>query len=403
MREHPYTVPRVEVKRLRNKKILVLIRGHVADVLSALPALKALRRAYPRAFIAVMVNEYVLDALDDCPYVDKVIPGFLYRKRGRIARTVHAVAVFGQIVASYDVVLGFHNSPSALPLLAILAGARERFAYAQDGLLSRLLSSQLGREPDSNALRERNLRIVQALGVEGSATYPELDWLPQRVRNEVDEVLSRAGISKNVPFAVLQLSCNWGCNQWASAKWAELADFLRNDLGLVTTAIGTDDPSERAKLAEVQGLMKTELISLLGRTTLPQLFELVRRAALAIATDSALTQVTLAQRTPAVVMWGIEPIAPNGPLASEFGNAFEAVQHWEGPDKAPAPNRTCAMQGFGPKVSFCHGLNCRENSSLSRISVAEVKERIERVLKRSPRPERFAGHDSLTSRSPLEN
>jgi ADP-heptose:LPS heptosyltransferase len=365
---------------VKRERILVLIRGHVADVVSAFPALRDLRRAYPEAHIAVIVNEYVRDAFDHCPYVNEVIEGFLFKKRSGAARIRHNAALISRVASKFDVVLGMHNSPRSVPLIGVLAGARERLAYAEPGPMRLLLSQQLGSEPDHNALRARNSRVVAALGVEGSPAYSPIDWLPTAGLERVSQILKGAGVTKGTRFAVLHMSSNWGCNEWASRKWAELADFLSAEAGLITVVTGTSETSELHKFEEVQALTKSNMISLHGKTSLPQLFEVVRRASLVVAVDSALTQVALAQRTPAVVMWGIEPIAPNGPLPDERLVQFEPVQHWEGSEEAPPPNPFCPMQGVGPSVSSCHTSRCCENSSIARISVEEIKERVLRVL-----------------------
>ena len=78
--------------RLRSKRgtdhsdrprILVVIRGHIADLFEAMPALRALRDRYPHGRITVLANEYTRGMLDDCPYADKVIYAFTYQQRTR--------------------------------------------------------------------------------------------------------------------------------------------------------------------------------------------------------------------------------------------------------------------------------------------------------------------------------
>src|SRR5690606_31204609 len=123
---------------------------------------------------------------------------------------------------------------------------------------------------------------------------------------------------------------------------------------------------ELEQYRRIRGLARHAPISLHGRTSLPELVEVVRRAALVVATDSALTQIALAESAPAVVMFGIEPMEENGPLDAELVT-MEVIQHWEGPDLAPPPNPHCRFVG-----SYCHSEHCRENSSLAATSVDEI-------------------------------
>jgi ADP-heptose:LPS heptosyltransferase len=142
-------------------------------------------------------------------------------------------------------------------------------------------------------------------------------------------------------------------------------------------AVGRTTPWERAKFAEVQRLMRHPVVSLHGETSIPQLFDVVQRAALVVASDSALTQIALAQRTPAVVMFGIEPKVRNGPLPEEEGTLMVSLQHWDEPSTAPPPNPHCR---FGH--SSCHTEHCRENSSLASITVDEAMHAVGCILSR---------------------
>jgi ADP-heptose:LPS heptosyltransferase len=198
------------------------------------------------------------------------------------------------------------------------------------------------------------------------------------VSASVDRLLATAGLGDGASFAVLQISCNWGCNELDSGKWARIVDGITGDHGLRCIVIGMDDPHEKQKFAEVAALAGHPPISVHGRTSLHELLELVRRAALVVATDSALTQIALVQQVPSVVMFGIEPLAHNAPLEFET-HLMEAVQHWD-PELAPPPNEACRFVG-----SYCHSAHCRENSSLEATTPDEVLERVARVLQRARR------------------
>jgi ADP-heptose:LPS heptosyltransferase len=93
-----------------------------------------------------------------------------------------------------------------------------------------------------------------------------------------------------------------------------------------------------------------------------------------VASDSAITQVAIAQRVPSVILFGIEPEVRNGPLPNE-AHLMETIQYWEGPGLAPQPNTHCL---FGQ--SHCHTGHCRENSSFQRITPREVCDRVDRLL-----------------------
>jgi hypothetical protein len=200
------------------------------------------------------------------------------------------------------------------------------------------------------------------------------------VVKEAAAILESQGIATGDRYAVFQVACHWGCYEWGSDKWAELADRLVEKHGLKVVITGTNEPFELAKFNEIRLLMRHTPVSLLGRTSIPHLFEVVRRAAIVVGSDSALTQVALAQRTPSVVMFGIEPMEHNGPLPQEVGTLLRPIQHWEGPLASPPPNAHCR---FGE--SSCHTNCCSENASLRRTSVTEVEQEVATMLGRAGR------------------
>src|SRR5687767_884192 len=107
-----------------SERILVLMRGHVGDLVLTLPALRELRKARPSARITLFVNEYLNGAITDCPYVDDVIYGFAYEPRGRILRAIDVVRALGKLVGRFDIFLALRNSPRLAAVLGMVSGAK---------------------------------------------------------------------------------------------------------------------------------------------------------------------------------------------------------------------------------------------------------------------------------------
>jgi ADP-heptose:LPS heptosyltransferase len=354
--------------------VLVVVRGHLGDIVQSFPALRDLRRQRPDARITLLLNEYVGTALAGCPYVDEVLPGFSYRPRG-VFRAAAYLRLLTRIVGRFDTVIAMRWSPARMPILAFLSGASVRVGFSREGRLGRLLTHTLGGEPiDTVSNRVLNLLPLQALGIETSSSYPVIDWLPEHVNRRTTTLLESHGIAEHAPFAVVQISSHWGCNEWHSEKWAALCDYLCQFHGLKVVVTGTSEWFERAKFESVRRRTQTELVSLHGETSVPELFEIVRRARLVVAGDSGLAQIALAQRTPSVILFGIEEIEANGPLPTE-GVLMRSLQRWDRTRNRSRPNQHCA---FGDR--HCHGSFCAENTSLRDISVEDVVEQVDGLL-----------------------
>jgi heptosyltransferase-1 len=358
-------------------RILVVVRGHLGDLVQALPALRDLRKARPRAHITVLLNEYVAAALEGCPYVDEVVPGFTYGRRNLIGSVAHVARLLGRVAGRHDAVIGLRWSPTSTPVLALVAGARVRAGFDRTGRLGRLLTHDLGAEPiDTVSNRVLNQLPLEALGIPVDATYPRIDWLSGRVVQETTDMLAASGLQPGTAFAVFQLSSHWGCSEWRSDKWAALGDYLADRHGLTVAVTGTAEWFEQAKFEEVKRLSLRAPVSLLGQTSVPHLFEVVRRARLVVGGDSGLAQVALAQRTPSVILFGIEEIEANGPLPCEAGRLMRPIQHWDARSSDSGSNSLCR---FGE--SHCHGRFCSEDYSRRRITAAEVSRQADDLLR----------------------
>jgi 3-deoxy-D-manno-octulosonic-acid transferase len=361
------------MKSPKRPRILVIARGHLGDIVGAMPALRDLRSGYPSAHVTVVANEYVRGALENCPYVDEVIYGFSYSQRPLWQKSGLRLKLVARAIGRYDISLALRTSPGSSGVLSLISGARIRIGYHQRGLSGRLLTHDVGRELRAQSNRLTNLAVIRPLGLPASPAMPRLDWVSAVEQEAADQLLHKHGVGRGERFAVFQISAHWGCYEWRSDKWATLADHLARVHDLKVVVVGTGEDFELRKFSEV-GELTSVPVSVQGLTSVPMLFHIVSRAALVVATDSALTQIGLAQRVPSVILFGIEPKIRNGPLPDEEGR-METIQYWEGEGNAPAPNPHCL---FGE--SHCHTGNCCENSSFQRIAAVEVCDRADRVL-----------------------
>ena len=190
-----------------------------------------------------------------------------------------------RLFGRYDIVIGLRFAPSSTALLARLIGAKTRVGFTEAARSPGTLTVDAGPQPVEMSYRVASLIPIRALGIEADPAYEPATWMGPQVAANVDRVLASVGLTDGAPFAVLQISCDWGCNELDSRKWARIADGIAQGHGLRCVVIGVDDPHEMQKFAEVAALAAVPPASLHGRTSLAELLELARRASLAVATD----------------------------------------------------------------------------------------------------------------------
>ncbi len=117
------------------KKILIIRRDNIGDLILSTPVIGALKRIYPEASIDFLVHTYTVEAIQACPQLDRV---WVYEK-GKFAKNAWdrflaylrtARLYLNLRRQAYDLVflLGNGESPKNLNLLKIIA-AKQSFAF----------------------------------------------------------------------------------------------------------------------------------------------------------------------------------------------------------------------------------------------------------------------------------
>jgi heptosyltransferase III len=300
-------------------RILLIRPDHVGDVLLTLPAVAALRRSLPAAYLAYAAPPAAAAVAKRCPDLDDTLtvrfppfgrpdpdPG-AWRKTvrieaSRLARTGFDAALVirpddpwsGELVAGASIPtrLGFDMPRTrpyltdALPVPAARHVALDGFDLA-DALLSRL------------SVGARTVRMLEPALVVTSDDEAE-----------ASDVLTDAGAKE--PLIVLHPGSGWPLKNWPPRRWRQLAAELTRRTRTRPVVAGT--PSERALVRHV--VDGTPAIDLAGRLSLGALAAVHRRARLVVTTDSGALHIAAAVGAPVVGLFGpgdpfrFAPLAP---------------------------------------------------------------------------------------------
>ncbi len=293
--------PRVEDVR----RLLVCRDDRLGDVVLTLPAVRALRRTYPRAWIGLLVRPAVADLARIATDVDEVVvdPG----TRPGLSRVLagfrpDATAMIGR---------GFRTAWAAFRLgLPNRVGTGHR---SYSGLFHRRVDEHRRRAGRHEV--EYGLSFAHRLGADpGPAEFPLA--IPDRIDEACGHWLDLHGVEP--PFVVLHPGSGHSCPSWSVAHHVQLAALLVGQGTRVVFSVGPDD-------AEVESLLDREPsgIRRLPRFSgsIPALAAVLRRASAVAASSTgpvhlaaALEVPTLAFHAPwrscGVERWG--PYADNG-------------------------------------------------------------------------------------------
>ena len=318
-----------------NPRILLIKPSALGDVVHALPALKLVRRRWPGAHVAWLVQPKFADLLRGRSDLDAV---HLFRRDspGSVAGLVGELRR-----AQFDLTIDLQGL-SRTAWLGYLSGTRWRagFAGAREmaGWLYNVRAG--GRAADGHAV-DRNLALARRLGCRGPA---EFDF----ALSPADHAAA-AALVPGRPYAVLLPGTNWETKRWPIGHFAALAAALPDRLGLTPIVCG--GPGDAALARQVGAR------DLTGRTPLKTLAAVLAGAALVVANDSGPMHIAAALGVPLVVPFGPTDARRTGP--------------YRRPECVVRLDLPCAP---------CYSRHCAHRSCLTLLAVEAVMAAAERQM-----------------------
>jgi heptosyltransferase I len=285
--------------------VLVVRLGALGDLVHALPAVAAMRRAWPEARIDWLVDARYQAFLGFVPIIDHVI----------VVGGAAGASIAGVLRAlrreRYDVALDLQGLIKSA-VLARLSGARRVVGFATPLLRERAAGLFYNTRVDAGDtvhVIRKNLAAAAALGADGTVIE-----LPLRVPDSprTAELRQSLGLPPDGPFAMINPGAGWPNKQWPPDRFGALAAHLRDRHGLRSTV--TWGPSERA-LAESVARQSRGAAAVAPATEIGDLLALARAASLCVAGDTGPAQLAAAVGTPVVGIFGPTNPARNGPWA----------------------------------------------------------------------------------------
>lgn len=301
------------------ESILIVRLGAMGDVLHAMPAVAALRKAWPQARIGWVIerrwSELLVSQDEGAAAVSGAQPlinalhtvdtrawrkRFLWPETWRdIRRSIGVVRA-----EKYEVGIDFQGAIKSA-LLARVSDAHEIFGFARP----RESAAKLWYNSQVNATAvhviDQNLQLASAVVRNRLAAEPV--ELPRSTEGEswCEQFLKRRGL---VHFAILNPGSGWGAKSWPGERYAEVARRLQK-AGI--RSLINFGPGEEALAKSVAAV--SEGSAEIVHCTLPQLIALTRRAALFIGGDTGPMHLAAALKVPTVALFGPTDPARNGP------------------------------------------------------------------------------------------
>ena len=317
------------------ERLLVVRLSAMGDVIHTLPAVHALRTAFPQAHIGWLIEERWAELLSAPgsprrgarsslrPLVDEVHTVNLkaWRKSLFSVLTVQRVATVWNDVrdARYDAAVDLQGAMRSA-VLARLSGARAVYGAAEPRESPASLWYTRKAIAHGRHVIEQNLSVAEALvGREAKLLRADHSRVLSReipcdlpcdpkAEARIEQRLAEHGIGD---FAILNPGAGWGAKRWPAERYGEVARGLANQ-GLRSILNYGPGEEELVRVAEVASGGTARVMS----CTITELIALTRRARLFIGGDTGPLHLAAALRVPVVAIYGPTDPARNGPYGT---------------------------------------------------------------------------------------
>jgi heptosyltransferase-2 len=300
----------------------ILIRGvnWIGDAVLTLPAIREVRKAFPDAYIALLVKPLAADIFKGNPDINEII---VYEDRfnsfiGRIklARLLRA--------RGFDAAILLQNAFDAA-LITWLAGIPERVGYKRDFrgmLLTKPVPVRMEIHGQHQVFYYLDL-LIESLNIKPGDVKPQMYLEDDEIREAVTLLNSSLNLTSETPLIGINPGATYGsAKRWMPERFAEVIERAIRELDCRVVLFGSGSETEIAKDITSQTLFpESTFLNLAGKTSLRRLAALISECDAFITNDSGPMHIASALRVPVVAIFGSTDSNATGP----FGEGHRVV------------------------------------------------------------------------------
>ncbi|MEA3329074.1 MAG: lipopolysaccharide heptosyltransferase II [Candidatus Omnitrophota bacterium] len=346
------------IDKSKIKKILIIRTDRIGDVVLSTPVIKAVREAFPQAYIAVMVRPYTKDIVIGNPYLDEVI---VYDKYG-VHKSWRGTLKFALSLRrkKFDLALILHPT-NRVHIVSFLAGIPSRIGYRKKCgfLLTGSIEDKkhLGKKHEL----EYNFDLTELIGIK---KIDRTLFMPvaEKDKQFAGKVLKKNGFKNGDNLITIHPGSSCSSKRWLPQNFARLSDRLSMLDNIKVIMIG--GPADKNIARQVSGYVKLPIVNLCGQLNLKELAGVIQASRLFITNDNGPMHIASAVGTPVIAIFGRNQ-AGLSPVRWGPTGEKDVVLH----------------KDVGCKQCLAH--NCRKGfKCLKAITVEEVAEEVNKLLRR---------------------
>ncbi len=294
-------------------KILIIRLSAIGDVLRTLPAFHIIRKNFPAAYIAWVVEEASKDILEAHPGIDEVI---IFPKKELAAKIkspktffqgVNQFLMFIQEIRKkkFELAIDFHGLFKS-GIISFLSRAKDRVGFTKPFTKEmNFLFNNRRFSLDSDRMNrvDRNITLVEKLGLNIKQGPPDI-YIPDKDSDLIQKFLKQNRIEPERPLVAIHpgTSPSTPYKRWDAYRYAVVADKIIEDSAAQIIFTWANEEIEMVK--EIIGLMKYRAIVAPKTENLCQLAEIFRCSDLYVGSDTGPMHLAAFVNTPVVAIFG---------------------------------------------------------------------------------------------------
>ncbi|WDF54608.1 glycosyltransferase family 9 protein [Mucilaginibacter sp. KACC 22063] len=285
-------LPANEIKKIGIFRVLQL-----GDMLCTIPAIRALKHAYPNASITLIGLPWAKSFTERFDvYFDNFIhfPGFPGLPEQAFDATQFAEFLPSIQNEQFDLVIQMQGNGTLVNPMMELFGARHVAGFSTEGHY-KPDNGLFMLYPDYGSEIERHILLMEHLGIPAQGTELEFPLTDQDMND-----LDNAGLEIDPGnYVCVHPGSRGAWRQWPVNYFATLADYCIEQ-GYKAVITGTKDEAEIVDA--VISHMRYEPINACGKTTMGAMGVLIKNAAMLISNCTGVSHIAAAFKTPSVVI-----------------------------------------------------------------------------------------------------
>ena len=316
----------------KKNRILLVNITRLGDMLQATPTIAGIKAENPGCHITVLVEKQFEEVCKIIPNIDEIIGIDLNYVVRSIAREKDGIIDGYEYVTkmvedlrakNFDYCLNMSSSAYTALLLSLI-GIKRNGGWTADDEGYRVIETEWARLFATSVFHQNrqynSLNLVDVFRCSADVEeHPHkllIDVVPEATQH-CEKLIEEARFTNTGPLIAVQAGASQGKRQWSPAKFVKMIKYLTEQHNARVVLTGAQ--KERNIIDPiVEGCSSSNVISVAGKTSVPQLAALLKMCQVLVTGDTGPMHISVAVGTPVVSMF----------LASAFG--YETGPYSEG-------------------------------------------------------------------------